>query len=79
MRARGKGPMSALLNFQSFLVCILLFICSSTYLRAQLPSMIRREKEGMTALIYKASVIGTRLSPYVSISCLAMGVFVLLS
>lgn len=70
--------MSALLNFQSFLMCILLFICSSTYLRAQLPSMIRREKDGMAALVYKASVIGTRLSPYVSISCLSMGACVLL-
>jgi hypothetical protein len=70
--------MSALLNFQSFLVCILLFICSSTYLRAQLPSYIKREKEGLLALIYKGSVIGTRLSPYVSISCLAMGITVLL-
>jgi hypothetical protein len=70
--------MSALLNFQSFLVCVQLFICSSTYLAAQLPSYIRRDKDGFAALIYKGSVIGNRLSPYVSMSCLAMGVTVLL-
>jgi len=70
--------MSALLNFQSFLVCILLFICTSTYLRAQLPSYIRRDKEGFAAFAYKGSVIGTRLSPWVSLSCMVMAVFVLL-
>jgi len=38
--------MSALLNFQSFLVVVLLFICSCTYLRAARPSLFREKRPG---------------------------------
>ena len=69
--------MSALLNFKSFLVVILLFICTATHLRVQRPSLFREKKSGIMGLIYKGSVIGTRLSPWVSIGCIAMAVNVL--
>jgi len=64
--------MSAILNFKSVLVVLLLFICSATFLRQQRPSLFREKKPGLFGLVYKASVIGTRLSPYVSLSCLLM-------
>ena len=64
--------MSALLNFKSFLVLVLLFVCTSTFLRQQRPSMFREKKPGLLGLLYKGSVIGTRLSPYVSLSCFIM-------
>ena len=69
--------MSALLNFQSFLVCLLLFICTATYVRSQRPSTFATKKPGLVSLLYKASVIGTRLSPYVSLSCFVMAVSIL--
>ncbi|KOO20800.1 conserved small protein, partial [Chrysochromulina tobinii] len=70
-----RHPQSALFNFKSFLIVILLFICASTYLRQQRPSMFVEKKPGLFGLVYKASVIGTRLSPYVSLSCILMGVW----
>ena len=90
---------SALLNFKSFLVVMLLFICTATFVRQNRPSMFREKKPGYAAparcaapappdaphtparrlmgLVYKGSVIGTRLSPYVSLGCFAMAVAVL--
>ena len=53
-------------------VVALLFICTSTFLRQQRPSMFREKKQGMLGLVYKGSVIGTRLSPYVSLCCFIM-------
>ena len=64
--------MSAILNFKSVLVVVLLFICTSTFLRQQRPSMFREKKPGLLGLLYKGSVIGTRLSPYVCVSCFLM-------
>lgn len=64
--------MSAVFNFKSVLVIVLLFICTCTFLRQQRPSMFREKKPGLLGLVYKASVIGTRLSPYVSLCCFIM-------
>ena len=70
--------MSAILNFNSFLVIVLLFICTSTFLRQQRPSMFKEKKSGLLhKTVYKGSVIGTRLSPYVCLSCWVMAVVVL--
>jgi len=41
-----RHPQSALFNFKSFLIVILLFICASTYLRQQRPSMFVEKKPG---------------------------------
>ena len=72
--------MSALLNFQSFLIIVLLFICTSTYVRNMRPQMVTRDPANglFKKLLYKGSVIGTRLSPYVSVSCVIMAFAVLL-
>lgn len=61
---------------------------TSTYLRAQRPSLFQvktggpsgnelQRPTGLFGLVYKASVIGTRLSPYVSLSCVLMATCVL--
>lgn len=44
-----------------------------------MPASITREKaEGIVSLIYKGSVIGMRLSPYVAFCCFLMGVVVII-
>ncbi|PWN26680.1 DUF1242-domain-containing protein, partial [Jaminaea rosea] len=69
---------SALFNFQSLLLVILLLICTSTYARATAPGLIDRNKAGFFGLFFKMARIGEqRLSPYVSIACLVMAVYTL--
>ncbi|KAJ1872237.1 hypothetical protein LPJ55_003257 [Coemansia sp. RSA 990] len=63
---------SALFNFQSLLLVVLLTICTCTYLRAQAPTLIDRNKTGVMGLFWKAARIGERLSPYVSLACFIM-------
>ncbi|KAL7410501.1 hypothetical protein BDY24DRAFT_343987, partial [Mrakia frigida] len=70
---------TALLNFSSLLLCILLFVCTCTYARATAPGLIDRNKEGFSGLFWKCSRIGERLSPYVALCCVAMGVKILIS
>eukprot|EP00871_Galdieria_phlegrea_P000953 jgi/Galph1/1859/GphlegSOOS_G530.1 len=79
--------MSALFNFQSLLVVILLVICTCAYIRSLYPSLLDRNKEGITfervnsflGLFWKASRIGERLSPYVSACCVLMALSLLFS
>ncbi|KAJ2562430.1 hypothetical protein GGH12_003208 [Coemansia sp. RSA 1822] len=65
-------PDTALFNFQSLMLVVLLTICTCTYLRAQAPSLVDRNKTGFVGLFWKAARIGERLSPYVSIACFVM-------
>ncbi|KAJ1950222.1 hypothetical protein FBU59_000781, partial [Linderina macrospora] len=67
-----------LFKFQSLLLVILLTICTCTYLRAQAPALIDRNKKGFTGLLWKAARIGERLSPYVSLACVIMAVQLIL-
>ncbi|KAG5437764.1 hypothetical protein PCANB_000477 [Pneumocystis canis] len=67
--------MSALFNFQSLLLVILLLICTCTYIRAQAPVLMDRNKNGALSVFWKAARIGERLSPYVSICCILMAVY----
>ncbi|KAI8372211.1 transmembrane protein 167 precursor [Blakeslea trispora] len=66
--------MSAIFNFQSLLLVILLMICTCTYVRAQAPSLLDRNKTGVLGLFWKAARVGERLSPYVSLACIVMGI-----
>ncbi|KAJ2614918.1 hypothetical protein H4S08_001469, partial [Coemansia sp. RSA 1365] len=63
---------SALFNFQSLLLVVLLTICTCTYVRAQAPAFVDRNKAGVMGLFWKAARIGERLSPYVSLACFVM-------
>ncbi|KAF8509876.1 DUF1242-domain-containing protein [Hysterangium stoloniferum] len=69
--------MSALFNFQSLLLVILLMICTCTYVRSIGPRLIDRNKEGFLGLFFMSARIGERLSPYVALSCVAMAVTIL--
>ncbi|KAI8062670.1 transmembrane protein 167 precursor [Gongronella butleri] len=71
--------MSAIFNFQSLVLVILLLICTCTYVRAQAPSLIDRNKTGPLGLFWKAARIGERLSPYVSLACFIMALSILIS
>ncbi|KAJ3103489.1 hypothetical protein HDU97_010072 [Phlyctochytrium planicorne] len=51
--------MLALFNFMSLLLVILLTICTCTYIRAQFPSLIDRNKTGLLGLFWKAARIGS--------------------
>lgn len=64
--------MSAVFNFQSLLVVVLLLICTCAYIRSIYPSLLDRNKEGFLGVFWKAARIGERLSPYVAVSCVVM-------
>ncbi|KAI1614081.1 transmembrane protein [Exophiala viscosa] len=64
--------MTAIFNFQSLLLVILLIICTSTYVHDLFPSILDRNKDGLMGIFWKCARIGERLSPYVSIFCIAM-------
>ncbi|KAI9004140.1 hypothetical protein BC832DRAFT_531834, partial [Gaertneriomyces semiglobifer] len=64
---------SSFFHFQSLLLVILLTICTCTYIRAQFPSILDKNKSGFLGLFWKAARIGERLSPYVSLCCIVMG------
>ncbi|KAI3608723.1 transmembrane protein 167a [Moniliophthora roreri] len=70
--------MSALFNFQSLLLVILLSICTCTYVRALAPRLVDRNKEGFLGLFFMAARVGERLSPYVALASTAMAVTLLL-
>lgn len=84
--------MFGILKFQTFLMVVLLFICSCTYLHGVFPAWLDRNKTGYSVPYYcllsspsltmrrplgtfwRAARIGERLSPYVSLCCMAMAV-----
>ncbi|EIW70023.1 hypothetical protein TREMEDRAFT_29628, partial [Tremella mesenterica DSM 1558] len=68
---------SALFNFQSLLLVFLLLICTSTYVRGAAPGLIDRKKSGFLGVFFKCARIGERLSPYVSLACIAMAVTIM--
>ncbi|GJE94138.1 protein kish [Phanerochaete sordida] len=70
--------MSALFNFQSLLLVILLMICTCTYIRAVAPRLIDRNKQGFLGLFWMSARIGERLSPWVSMACIAMAITILI-
>ena len=80
-------PMSALFDFSSLLVVILLFICGATFTRSLYPTIFdskqnvqggnKKEHSGLIGLCWKASRIGERVSPYVAAACLLMAFHIL--
>ncbi|ETW76343.1 hypothetical protein HETIRDRAFT_28772, partial [Heterobasidion irregulare TC 32-1] len=68
---------SALFNFQSLLLVVLLLVCTCTYARAVAPRLIDRNKDGFLGLFFMSARIGERLSPYVALACVAMAVRIL--
>ncbi|CAH1961677.1 unnamed protein product [Acanthoscelides obtectus] len=68
--------MSAIFNFQSLLIVILLLICTCTYLKGLFPSIIKR-RAGFLGTFWKCARIGERKSPWVSVFCIIMAVSIL--
>ncbi|KAK3392382.1 hypothetical protein B0T20DRAFT_488051 [Sordaria brevicollis] len=64
--------MTALFNFQSLLLVIILLVCTSTYVHQIFPAILDRNKDGIMGIFWKCARIGERLSPYVSICCILM-------
>lgn len=58
--------MSAVFNFQSLLVVILLIICTCAYVRSMYPSILDRNKAGFLGLFWKAARIGESSKPSAS-------------
>ncbi|OTA91034.1 hypothetical protein M434DRAFT_76976, partial [Hypoxylon sp. CO27-5] len=72
---------SALFNFQSLLLVILLLICTCAYVHQIFPTILDRNKQGtkqdnhrLMGIFWKAARIGERLSPYISLCCVFMAV-----
>ncbi|KAI9203454.1 uncharacterized protein BJ171DRAFT_509693 [Polychytrium aggregatum] len=66
--------MSAIFHFESLLLVILLLICTCSYIKAQFPSIMDRNRTGILGLFWKLGRIGERLSPYVCLCCILMAV-----
>ncbi|CAN8244174.1 unnamed protein product [Cochlearia groenlandica] len=73
---KRRSDPSALFNFHSFLTVVLLVICTCTYLKMQFPAILE-QKTGFRGFFWKAARIGERLSPWVSVGCLMMGVSII--
>ncbi len=71
--------MSALFDFPSLLVVILLFICTSAFTRSLYPNIFgtANQHNGFYGVAWKASRVGERLSPYIAIACLCMAFHIL--
>ncbi|KAL7937517.1 hypothetical protein V8C35DRAFT_277010 [Trichoderma chlorosporum] len=79
LRRNRSFWLSALFNFKSLLLVILLLICTSTYVHHFTPGIMDRNKNGVMGIFWKCARIGERLSPYISICCVVMAVSMLLS
>lgn len=64
--------MSALFDFSSLLIVVLLFICTCTFARHFAPSLTDKWKTGLAGLPWKAARIGERKSGYVAAVCVFM-------
>ncbi|KAF2662113.1 DUF1242-domain-containing protein [Lophiostoma macrostomum CBS 122681] len=70
--------MTALFNFQSLLLVLLLTICTSAYFHAIFPRVMDQNKDNyFVSPFWKCARVGERLSPYVSMACLVMAVCML--
>ncbi|OQS55335.1 ksh1 [Ecytonucleospora hepatopenaei] len=65
--------MSVLTSFESFVRAFLLVVVTFTIAKRKFPSFFE-QKEGITSLYYKLSVIGERMSLYIGIMLFYFGV-----
>lgn len=80
----ATSTQTAILNFASMLLILVLFICTCAYVRAVTmnrqtrTSFLDSHKHGVTGLAWKAARVGERLSPWVAAACVAMAIHVLI-
>ncbi|CAG5091589.1 Oidioi.mRNA.OKI2018_I69.PAR.g13152.t1.cds [Oikopleura dioica] len=65
--------MVAIFNFESMVTLILLSICTCAYIRSFFPSLLDKHKTGFLGIFWKFARVGERLSPYVSLACIILG------
>lgn len=65
---------SALFNFSSMVMTLVLMICTFAYIHIQFPSLLDGHKKGLPGLPWKMARIGERLSPWVAVACIALGI-----
>ncbi|OHW91920.1 transmembrane protein [Colletotrichum incanum] len=63
---------TALFNFQSLLLVILLLVCTCAYVHQLIPAIMDRNKDGFMGIFWKFARVGERLSPYISLCCVVM-------
>ncbi|KAL5380286.1 hypothetical protein DPSP01_007861 [Paraphaeosphaeria sporulosa] len=65
--------MTALFNFQSLILVILLTICTSTYAHYYFPAFIDRNKNNyFMGVFWKCARVGERMSPYIALGLVVM-------
>lgn len=69
--------MSALFDFRSFCIVLLLTVCTCAYIKLRFPSFISA-RTGFRGIWWKFARIGERLSPLISLACLGMAVSLLI-
>ena len=72
VRPNNVLTLPSFLHRQSFLVTLLLFICTCTYVKMKAPRLVDPYRTGLRGMFWKAARIGERLSPWVAASCLVM-------
>lgn len=71
--------MTALLDLSAMVRLAVLFACTVTYVKPMLPKQVaaniavKENTQGATRVIYIGTVIGERLSPFLSLICLYYG------
>ncbi|OAG31964.1 hypothetical protein NEDG_00439 [Nematocida displodere] len=77
--------MTAFLNLSSMMRVIVLFSCTVTYCKPLLSQVLRKDiskkenTQGLSSVVYIGTVVGERLSPYLSILCLYYSLHVIIS
>ncbi|KAI0980325.1 hypothetical protein GJ496_005779 [Pomphorhynchus laevis] len=69
--------MSALFNFNSLLIVIVLLVCTCTYTKRMIPSIIAEHGGLLSNCAWKLARIGERKSVYVSAVCVSLGIYIL--
>ncbi|CCG83741.1 protein of unknown function [Taphrina deformans PYCC 5710] len=69
--------MTAIFNFQSLMMVLLLLICTCTYVHGYSAKFMDAHKHGALGTFWKLARVGERLSPYVSLSLIAMAISLL--
>ena len=74
------SKMTNAFHFDGLVVLVLLVICTCAYIKQvpRLREFFLSEKKGPFGALYKASVLGTRLHIFISLSCVIMAFYVLI-
>nr|XP_010318674.1 protein kish isoform X1 [Solanum lycopersicum]XP_010318675.1 protein kish isoform X1 [Solanum lycopersicum] len=59
-----------------FRYVVLLWICTCTYVKMHFPALLE-QRTGFRGFFWKAARIGERLSPWMAVGCLTMGVSII--